>query len=349
MVNFRIFFFLVLLALAACKSSPDAPSELVVEAEWPKMQDSIDDIFDHYKQVIPLDILTEEARYGVVKNGNWGVVDEQNRLYFPFEFDTIVSNETSIALKSLGSYKIYDKERTLLGSIQSDLLQPIFENFYVTEKNKKKTLVNPNGMLLLDHRFKDISGPKDASYFLAKAAESWEAFDLAGNPIDSNLRAQEALRWLNEYKVLLKSYGPLKIGMSKEQVEKAIGWQLKEMYVDEDCKIYSLGDDFLNVQLMFNLENGSSFSLERIYIFAPGITTKSGVGKGSPGELVTKVYGDKILPVESIYDENDSNLYFVPSDRRDKNYRLNFLRRNGVIESFSLGRLPSIRFIEGCF
>jgi hypothetical protein len=348
MVNLKIIILFSTVFLFSCNSDKSKPSKVESNLTWPKNQDSIGSIFEHYERVVPLNMETDEVRYSVVSDGSWGVVDEENRLYFPFEYDSIISNKSSIALKKFSNYEIFDADRNLLGSVQSDDLQSLLNGFYVSERSNRKTLVNPNGMLVVDHRFQDLSVPPNAAYFLGKANGSWHAFDLAGSPIDSNFRASEAARWLDEYKVLLKSYGPLKIGMNKEELEKAIGWPLQVLDSTENCYTYSAGDDFLNFTLTLTAEKGATASLERIDFFASGIMSKSGVGVGSKAIEVIKVYGDKIERVKAGDEEQIENLFYVPTDRRDKAYRLKFLSRYGRISSYSIGRLPSIGLAAGC-
>ena len=348
MVNLRICILISTLFVFSCKTDESKSTEPKEDLSWPKVQDSVGSIFEHYQRVMPLELESKEARFSAMSNGKWGVIDEENNLYFPFEFDSIISNESSIALKKFSKYQIFDQERNLLGSVQSDDLRSLHNGFYVSERGNRQTLVNPNGVLVLDHRFQHISVPKDASYFLGKSNESWEAFDLAGSLLEGNSKAMEAARWLNEYIVLLKSYGPLKIGMTKEEVEKVFDWPLKELYAEGDCYLYSAGDDFLNFEMMLNTEKGIEVKLERIYIRGAGIITKSGVGIGSMVTEVNKVYGDKIEKEENKDDDNAHNLFYVPTDRKDRSYRLNFLSRYGMLESYSLGRLPSIQFVGGC-
>lgn len=348
MINLRIIILITTSVLFSCKSEKNKPVDLDANLSWPRIQDSVGSIFNHYESVLPLNLETAKKRYSVLSNGEWGVVDEENGLYFALDYDTIISSKSRIALKKYSEYKIFDKDRKLLGSVKSDNLQVLPNGFYISERGNRKTLVDPDGILVFDHRLEDVSVPVDASYFIGKTDASWQAFDLEGRQIEDNLKALEAARWLNEYRAAFESLGPIKIGMTKEEIEEAIRWPLKELSTEQSCTIYSAGDDFLNFKLTLTGDNEKVASLERIDIYGSGINSKSGMGVGSLTSSLRKVYGDKIEVLKNDKDENSENLLLVPTQAVDKDYRLNYLSKYGRIISYSLGSLPSIQGQNAC-
>ncbi len=342
----------ILVVFYSCRSEVNETLKGEVATEgyevWPKDQDQEGSIESLYEAVSPELFAYSNQQFAAKRAGKWGVINEENQLYFPFEYDTIVANEKSIALRKGVKYEIFDASRTLIAELGSDELVGVMQGFYASSKNGKKALINPNGMMVLDHRFDDLSGPKDESYFLAKIAEEWEAYDMVGIALGDSTKGYLAAKWLNEYRVSLKDYGPLKLGMGQEDVEAKIGWELKKIHVGESCSVYSLGDDFLDIELMFNEEVGGSLTLERMYFREDAIRTKSGIGIGSERSAVMKAYTSKIQPEKNEFFDDAENLYYVPTDRRDRLYRLNFLSRKGRVVEASVGRLPSIKFSEAC-
>ncbi|GLR18082.1 hypothetical protein [Portibacter lacus] len=346
---FKLLWLSIVLSFICCKSEvKENTISISEESPWPITQDEVSDLSKAYDQCIPLKKSMIPGRFAVEKDGYWSIVDEKNQLYFPFEYDTIIYNSSLFALKKGLEYEVYDTSRNFIMAIKGKELRPVMSNFFASVKNEKLALFNPNGFMIRDYEFDNLSGPIDESYFLGFKNGSWAAYDLIGEELDSNARATSAVKFLTEYKVGLKSYGPLQIGMNKTQIESVLGFNLTELYKGETCSIYSLGNDFLDVQLMINSTVGKAL-LERIYIKTHGIATKSGIGIGSLKEDVLDAYGVKIEEMPNKYDTLAQDLFYVPSDRKDRNYRLNFLYKNGKIDAYSIGRLPSIEYVEGCF
>lgn len=342
---------LLFASLLACRSEqPEIEEKASVKADlpdWPKSQDDVN-IDEYYDTTLTLDVSILGGNIAAYKNGSWGVIDDRNQLYFEFSYDTIISNSGSVALKKMGNYEIYDTSRTLIAEIRSEDLYPVFNNFYAAKKQDKWALINPNGLQISNFSFDRVTGPKKGEYFLGEQGGEWLAYDLAGTPTDTIDRASEAIKWIEEYRVGLKNYGPLNLGRNLDQIERALGYGLRLIKSEESCQWYDLGDDFLNIDLLFKAELNGSSTLERIDIQSPEIRTKSGIGIRSTKKDILDAYGSKIVSEPSVDDKYEENLLYVPSDRKDKAYRLKFRLKADKVKTYSIGRIPSIMSSETC-
>ena len=89
-----------------------------------------------------------------------------------------------------------------------------------------------------------------------------------------------------------------------------------------------------------------SGTIERVDINSGPITTRSGVGVGSPETMVTDLFGDSIE--RQVRVDGTVDLVFVPSDPGDRNYRVVFNVSGGEVRAFKSGRLPQVMLDTGC-
>ena len=87
-------------------------------------------------------------------------------------------------------------------------------------------------------------------------------------------------------------------------------------------------------------------TIERVDINDGSITTRSGVGVGSPESMVTDLFGDSID--RQVRVDGTVALVFVPKDPGDRNYRVVFNITDGKVRAFKSGRLPQIMLDTGC-
>lgn len=95
--------------------------------------------------------------------------------------------------------------------------------------------------------------------------------------------------------------------------------------------------------IVFLVHNGT---VERVDINGGPITTRSGVGVGSPETMVTDLFGDSIE--RQVRVDGTVDLVFVPSDPGDLNYRVVFNVSGGEVRAFKSGRLPQVMLDTGC-
>ena len=87
-------------------------------------------------------------------------------------------------------------------------------------------------------------------------------------------------------------------------------------------------------------------TIERVDINSGPITTRSGVGVGSPESMVTDLFGDRIE--REVRVDGTVDLVFVPSDPGDQNYRVVFNISEGQVRALKSGRLPMVMLDTGC-
>ena len=87
-------------------------------------------------------------------------------------------------------------------------------------------------------------------------------------------------------------------------------------------------------------------TIERVDINSGPITTRSGVGVGSPESMVTDLFGDSIQ--REVRVDGTVDLVFVPSDPGDRNYRVVFNISEGAVRAYKSGRLPQVMLDTGC-
>ncbi len=90
----------------------------------------------------------------------------------------------------------------------------------------------------------------------------------------------------------------------------------------------------------------SQSTIERVDINSGPITTRSGVGVGSPESMVTDLFGDSIE--REVRADGTVDLVFVPSDPGDRNYRVVFNVLDGTVRAMKSGRLPQVMSDTGC-
>jgi len=87
-------------------------------------------------------------------------------------------------------------------------------------------------------------------------------------------------------------------------------------------------------------------TIERVDINSGPITTRSGVGVGSPESMVTDLFGNSIERQVRI--DGTVDLVFVPTDPGDRNYRVVFNVSEGAVRAYKSGRLPMVMLDTGC-
>ena len=87
-------------------------------------------------------------------------------------------------------------------------------------------------------------------------------------------------------------------------------------------------------------------TIERVDINSGPITTRSGVGVGSPESMVTDLFGERVE--REVRVDGTVDLVFVPRDPGDQNYRVVFNVSEGVVRAFKSGRLPMVMLDTGC-
>ena len=87
-------------------------------------------------------------------------------------------------------------------------------------------------------------------------------------------------------------------------------------------------------------------SIERVDIVSGTVTTRSGVGIGTPEDTVIDLFGDSLE--RAVLPDGTVDLMFVPSDASDADFRVVFNIADGEVRTYKSGRLPIVLQETGC-
>jgi hypothetical protein len=156
--------------------------------------------------------------------------------------------------------------------------------------------------------------------------------------------------------------GPVQIGMSAKQAERALGAKLDPMSADgngsAECWLTSRKgkiDRFIQYMIKFG-------KITRIDVFpgaaeispkpVPAIKTPEGIGVGSSEDDIRKAYGETVKKEVAPYGDEDhidaTTSYSLHVDTPDKKRGIIFETTHNRVESFSVGLHDSINMIESC-
>ena len=140
-------------------------------------------------------------------------------------------------------------------------------------------------------------------------------------------------------KVMLKSMGPIKFGMTVAEAEKASGLNFTKNALTPKCNIL-IPQGEVGHDINFTAVNGKVMS---VHVFGEGITTKSGIGVGNTEKELLKKYSKNIQLLDTVSSTGDvfKILAFVPKE--DKEYRVIFVVHEGLIQDFSAGLMPYVK------
>lgn len=341
-----------LIALWSCKDTGQAvTANTSSESSNRKSNVGYVNLDSLYDQVVYLKTRIEvgERLLAVQKNGKWGITNHQGDDLVDLAYDDVASIKSSFALKKNGNWSIHNDKLVELISIKCDHLEGHNETHYVASIKNRKALISDKTSM--DFIFDEISGPKgNENYFYGKDG-SWKAYHLSGIEIKKiSIEQLAALKALNEYQVTLYGCGPIRLGMSEQEVEQAIGLTFLENRSSSDCKMMQFGAGFPAMGFLFDRKKDTRL-LERIYINEPSIKTKSAIGIGSTEKEILNAYGNKMQKQKHKYSDQCVYYYYVPIDKNDQEYRLNFDYNfeEDRVRHYSVGRVPAIEYVEGCF
>lgn len=158
----------------------------------------------------------------------------------------------------------------------------------------------------------------------------------------------------------MEGIGPVKIGMTVEQAEQALGAKLDPISPPfyKECWITSRSDKKdRTIQYMVEYENITAIDVyppaaEAFPLPIPAITTPEGIGVGSTEEQIRRAYGNsakKELAPYELADKIDKDTeYWIHVENPDKKLGMIFDVRYGRVLSLSVGMLEAINRMEGC-
>ncbi|MEM9203543.1 MAG: hypothetical protein AAGC53_18030 [Actinomycetota bacterium] len=135
--------------------------------------------------------------------------------------------------------------------------------------------------------------------------------------------------------------GEVDFGMTVRQAEAAAGTTMIPCGPIGECYRVTPADAPEGISFVV-----TAGTIERVDIASGPITTRSGVGVGTPQERIVELFGDQIET--AINDDSSVDLIFVPQDDQDAQFRVIFTIRDGVVETFRSGRVPQVTEQDPC-
>ncbi len=154
--------------------------------------------------------------------------------------------------------------------------------------------------------------------------------------------AAVAAPWLRKparWTLSFEGFGPVKIGMTVREAEKALGMKLVENEVSEPCHYAWREGELPGVGFM--VLDGK---IVRIDVTKDAYRAESGARVGAAEEEIRRLH-PQIQVERHPYD--DDGHYLVLADR-DRRYGMIFETNGKVVTSFRAGERKPVGYIEGC-
>lgn len=144
------------------------------------------------------------------------------------------------------------------------------------------------------------------------------------------------------WRITTAGYGPVKIGMSVEEAQEALGAKLvAEGPLDNaECHYLRPEPAVEGLWLMISKDR-----VVRIEVNAPGITTRSGLGVGDSETRVKELFPSvEVTPHKYVAPDGS----YLTVWTRDHKAAVRFETLQGKVTSFYAGQVPQVEYIEGC-
>ncbi len=141
----------------------------------------------------------------------------------------------------------------------------------------------------------------------------------------------------------LDGLDPVKIGMTRNQAEAAIGVRLKEAEGSgvENCEVLNRRDG-RDSFIWYMVESGK---ITRIAVDHSGIRTPEGIAVGSSEEKIKRVYPIDVAVIPNTYDDQGHDVT-IGEKKHHRGYV--FETHNGVVVALRSGVFPSVTYVENC-
>lgn len=132
--------------------------------------------------------------------------------------------------------------------------------------------------------------------------------------------------------------GPVEIGMTVDEASDVLGFRVTEQIVNEPCGTANVS---ARHRVSVLTTNGM---IARIYIGGRKLRTRKGIHVGSTVRTLRSRYGRQLVRRSNFYTQLPQ--YHV---RQGNRWIVFDTTRRGKVAYISVGRVPEIRYIEGCF
>ncbi len=137
--------------------------------------------------------------------------------------------------------------------------------------------------------------------------------------------------------------GPVEVGMTRAQAERAGGVRLRfEPGLTGECRYARPRDRGIRASFMF-----TGRLIARVDVSRRGIATTSGFRVGDREAAVRRRFAGRLRITRHAYTDG-WYLEYVPGDRAERNRRVIFETDGDRVTGIRAGRLPEVRYVEGC-
>jgi len=139
--------------------------------------------------------------------------------------------------------------------------------------------------------------------------------------------------------------GPVFVGMTVAEATQAAGTPLQpEGAVQGRCTFYKAADFAEPVSWLVSFDR-----IAAIHVESGSITTRSGIGIGTPAQQLRDTFGDQIQERPSPFDPAVTELVFVPTDENEARQRVIFeVDGSGNVARYRSGQLPEVEYGRDC-
>lgn len=139
-------------------------------------------------------------------------------------------------------------------------------------------------------------------------------------------------------------YGPLRIGMTVAAAAQALGSPAPSTVgLDTACAYVHFGGAPPGMRIMV-----TGGTVARIEVDSSSVPTGRGVRVGDPEYRVHELYGSRVSVEPHKYLPNGHYLVVSPVPPTDSNFLLIFETDGTRVTSYRAGRLPEVKWVEGC-
>ena len=145
-------------------------------------------------------------------------------------------------------------------------------------------------------------------------------------------------------RVSTRGLGPVEIGMTRAQAERAAGMRL--VLVGPalgSCRYARPADRSVRASFMLTGRRIARVDVER-----RGIATRSGIRVGDREAAVRRRFAGRLRVTPHEYVPDGHYLEVVPRDRAERDRRVVFETDGRRVRFVRAGRLPEVRYVEGC-
>lgn len=148
-----------------------------------------------------------------------------------------------------------------------------------------------------------------------------------------------------EWSVTARGYGPIEAGMTLDQAATAGNRPFSDLMLGSvECDYVFFAGDSIEGTVHFMVVHGA---IARVDISDSGITTAEGARIGDSEQRIHELYSGRVT-VEPHKYVDGHYLVVAPSAPADSGHAIIFETDGSRVTSFRAGRVPEVRYIEGC-